>query len=182
MPTSSHQIRPANRSVALVAAALAIASILLATSAGAELRSLDRNELTQAIRSTDDVLVVELTASWCVNCKLAERRVLGLAESFEAGIALAQVDVGRHASVMRKYAIDAVPAVLVFRDGREVARHVGVPSTEWLDSTVRDHGGRPRLARNQTARGDGVRIASASSSTIGLPPSGSTAPSAPTGR
>lgn len=131
----------------LTALSIAIAATL-ATPAQAEMVTLTKASLRTAVSEASGVLVVELTAPWCVNCKLAKRRVLGLAERFEGNLRIAELDVDKNWSVMEKYDVAAVPAVLVFANGREVARHIGVPSDEWLQSAAAAHGATTRLPRS----------------------------------
>jgi thioredoxin 1 len=128
----------------LLTVSLFLLGLLFTVPADAELATLTRASLRTAVSETPGVLVVELTAPWCVNCKLAKRRVLALGEQFTGNLALAEVDVDRNWSVMEKYDIAAVPAVLVFSRGNLVARHVGVPSEEWLQATAAAHGATPR--------------------------------------
>ncbi len=74
------------------------------------------------------LLLVDATAEWCGPCQRMERETWAKSAVIEAldGAALAvQVDVDEQPEVARALGVSAMPTVVVFRDGTEVARKVG---------------------------------------------------------
>lgn len=80
-----------------------------------------------------------MTASWCANCRTVEHDLQLLAARHGDAIRIATLDVGRYSSAFSRYDLRVVPTVLVFRDGLEVDRHVGVPNPTWLADAVSRH-------------------------------------------
>lgn len=135
--------------------AVAVALALAAGPAAAEVRTVDRGAMTTLIKQQKGLVFVEFSASWCINCRLVSRYLAAL-EARHPGVAAADFDAGRSMTAFARYDLEALPTVLVFRDGREVARHVGVPSEEWLETTVaRLQSVPPATVLAQATGGDG---------------------------
>ena len=77
----------------------------------------------EAVLDTPDDVIVAFTAVWCAACPWLEPY---LREVEEAGVPVFSIDVDRFPEAARLYRIGSVPIVLLFRDGVEVERSVGV--------------------------------------------------------
>jgi thiol-disulfide isomerase/thioredoxin len=85
------------------------------------------------------LLVVKFTADWCPPCKMMDRTTWRdeslVAWSRDQAVVVA-VDVDREPRLSQAYAIEAMPTVVIFRDGAEFERRVGYidgPTTlSWL--------------------------------------------------
>lgn len=76
----------------------------------------------------DTLLVVKATASWCPPCKEMNRTSMRdeNVELFirEHGVAI-ELDVDDHPDAARTLRVEAMPTMIAFRKGKEIARHVG---------------------------------------------------------
>ena len=68
------------------------------------------------------VALVDFYASWCYPCKVLEPVVDSLAEK----VPLLRVDVDKDNVEAFKYEVMSIPTIILFKDGREVKRWVGV--------------------------------------------------------
>jgi thioredoxin 1 len=81
----------------------------------------------EVIGSTEPVLV-DFWASWCGPCKSMNPSIESLARDFK----VCKVNVDTNQPLAAAYRIDSIPALLIFKNGKVAARHVGVTSESTL--------------------------------------------------
>ncbi len=77
------------------------------------------------------ITLVDFWAPWCGPCKVAAPILNDLAES-EERITVAKVNVDKQQQLAQKYKVRNIPTLIMFRDGMEVRRYVGVKSKKFL--------------------------------------------------
>jgi thioredoxin len=75
----------------------------------------------EVIQSAEPVLV-DFWASWCPPCRAMEPTLEALARDFK----VCKVNVDTNQELAAHYDVSSIPTLLVFKDGRIAARHVGV--------------------------------------------------------
>jgi thioredoxin 1 len=78
------------------------------------------------------ISLVDFWASWCVPCKMMAPVLNELADEVGSGVKVCKVNVEQYQSIASKYAVRGIPTMLLFRDGREINRFVGVKSKDFL--------------------------------------------------
>jgi thioredoxin 1 len=83
------------------------------------------NFQTEVLASTQPVLV-DFWASWCGPCKMIAPIVAELATEFESKAKVGKVDVDAQTELAQEYKISAIPALLIFKDGKVVEQIIGL--------------------------------------------------------
>jgi thioredoxin 1 len=76
--------------------------------------------------------LLDFSAVWCGPCRVLAPVVEKLADEYQGKARVGKLDIDDSPAVATKFGIRGVPTVLVFKDGKESGRHVGVTSKEVL--------------------------------------------------
>jgi len=84
------------------------------------------------IEKSPGVALVDFWAEWCAPCLVFAPVLEEIAAEYagRATVAKANVDEGRN--IANKYQIRAIPTSVIFRDGKEVERFVGITKKDVL--------------------------------------------------
>ncbi|MCL2045193.1 MAG: thioredoxin [Oscillospiraceae bacterium] len=71
-------------------------------------------------------VLVDFWAAWCNPCRLVAPILDELAEEYEGRLLVGKVDVDAETELALRYDIVSIPTVVLFQDGLEIRRFVGV--------------------------------------------------------
>ncbi|MDP9036454.1 MAG: thioredoxin [Myxococcota bacterium] len=91
----------------------------------------DLNFDSEVLKSTVPFLL-DFSAVWCGPCKVLAPVVERLADEYQGKVRVGKLDIDDSPGVASKFGIRGVPTVVVFKDGKEAARHVGATNKETL--------------------------------------------------
>jgi thioredoxin 1 len=83
------------------------------------------------------VVLVDFWADWCMPCKMMAPILNEVAESADGEAVLYKLNVDEQRQVAARYGIRNIPTIIVFRDGKEVERIVGMKTKEVLIASIK---------------------------------------------
>ena len=78
------------------------------------------------------IVLVDFWAGWCVPCKMMAPVLNDLTEELKGKAFVGKVDVERYQSLAQKFNVRNIPTMVLFRDGKEVNRFVGIKTKDFL--------------------------------------------------
>lgn len=97
---------------------------------------LDEAGFAQTLRSTRAPVLVDFWAKWCPPCRALAPTIDRLARETRTGSLIAKLDVDEARSVAREHGITSIPTLIIFRNGAEVDRLVGIHPFELIESRL----------------------------------------------
>lgn len=84
----------------------------------------DKNFAEEVLKS-DKSVMVDFWATWCGPCVMAGPVVDSLADDYVGKIKIGKLDVDANPTTAGAYGVMSIPTVILFKNGKEVARKVG---------------------------------------------------------
>ena len=95
----------------------------------------------QEVLKSSEPVVVDFFAEWCGPCKAMAPALEQVAAEMKGKVKVAKLDVDQNPQVTQKYAIQAMPTLLIFKDGKKVAERVGALTQkkqlqDWINGSI----------------------------------------------
>lgn len=82
------------------------------------------------------VSFVDFWADWCGPCRMLAPTIDELATDYEGKAQIAKLDVDANQNSARQYGVMSIPTMIIFKDGEEVDRLVGVMPKEAIAERI----------------------------------------------
>ena len=94
----------------------------------------------EVIKSSEPVLV-DFFAEWCGPCKAMAPALEQVAAEMKGKVKIAKLDVDANPAVTQKYKIQAMPTLMIFKDGKVAAQRVGAlvqkkQLQDWINGAI----------------------------------------------
>lgn len=88
------------------------------------------DDFDKEITKAKGVALVDFWAGWCMPCKMIAPTVEAIAKDYTGKVKVAKVEVDGAGEVASRFNVMNIPTLIIFKDGKEVNRLVGVTPKE----------------------------------------------------
>lgn len=83
------------------------------------------------------VVLVDFFAQWCGPCRMMEPVIEEFAQELKADVTVAQIDIDASQKTTQTFQVTSIPTLILFKDGKEVKRVVGLKDIDALKLLVK---------------------------------------------
>lgn len=99
------------------------------------------NDFTDEVLKSSEPVVVDFFAEWCGPCKAMAPALEQVAEEMKGKVKVVKVDVDRSPAVTQQFRIQAMPTLMLFKDGKVANQHVGAlvqkkKLEDWINQSI----------------------------------------------
>lgn len=100
---------------------------------------LTQGEWTETVLEAGQPVLVDFWATWCGPCKAIAPIVAELADEYSGRLTVGKLNVEDHPEPSTRHGVLALPTLLLFKDGEEVARITGSVKKKKIVKTLDTH-------------------------------------------
>ncbi len=90
----------------------------------------------QEVLQSDQPVLVDFWAEWCMPCKMLAPVIEELADKYQGKVKVGKLDTDGNKETAMKYQINAIPTVLLFKDGELVKSFVGMTDKQDFEKAL----------------------------------------------
>ena len=94
------------------------------------------NNFQQEVLESSVPVLVDFWAPWCMPCRMLAPTIEKLAEENQGKLKVCKLNTDENQHIAAQYGIQGIPTLIVFKEGKEVGRTVGVMSKEKLQEKL----------------------------------------------
>jgi thioredoxin 1 len=88
------------------------------------------------VLNSDMPVLVDFWAEWCGPCRIVGPIVEQLAQSLEGKVKMFKLNVDQNQEIAMKYNVQSIPSLVLFKNGKEIARTIGLSPKEKYEKFV----------------------------------------------
>jgi thioredoxin 1 len=88
-------------------------------------------------QTKNKILLVDFWAAWCAPCRMMSPVLNEVAGELNGNAHVGKVNIEQYQSLAQQYHVSSIPTIILFKNGKEVNRFVGVKSKDFLLNHIR---------------------------------------------
>jgi thioredoxin 1 len=97
------------------------------------------NNFEQKVLKSDKPVLVDFWAAWCAPCRMLTPTIEAVAEKFANDARIVKLNVDDNPSTYQRFGIKGIPTLILFKNGKEVERIVGLTSLDVISHLIEKH-------------------------------------------
>ncbi|ABW68873.1 thioredoxin [Desulfosudis oleivorans] len=100
----------------------------------ATIKIANRHQFQEAIQQ--GVALIDFNAAWCAPCRAQAPIIEKIAAELQGKALVAEANVDDNIDSAKEYGIQSIPTLILFKDGKEIQRFVGLQPEALLTQTI----------------------------------------------
>ena len=92
----------------------------------------------QEVLQSDQPVLVDFWAEWCQPCRMLAPTIDTIAQEYEGKAKVGKVDTDSNREISVKYGINAIPTVILFKNGEVEKKFVGLTDKDQFSRAIDD--------------------------------------------
>lgn len=97
---------------------------------------LNSENFESEVLNTNETVLVDFYADWCGPCKMMAPVIGELAEELQGKAKVGKINVDESSDTAIEYGVMSIPTIIIFKNGKEVKRFIGVRDKQELLNEV----------------------------------------------
>lgn len=83
-------------------------------------------------QTKNKVVIVDFWAAWCAPCRMMAPILNDVADQLSGNAAVGKINIEEQKSLADKYKVRSIPTLIIFENGKEVKRFVGIKQKDFI--------------------------------------------------
>ncbi|MGC8971551.1 MAG: thioredoxin [bacterium] len=110
----------------------------LGNSYNSKVKAVSRLDFDSEVINSNIPVLADFWAEWCMPCKMLSPIVEEISQEFSGRIKVVKVNVDENPDLAMRYGIQAIPTLLIFKEGKVVGEIVGYVSKRVLKDRIEE--------------------------------------------
>lgn len=97
---------------------------------------LNSENFESEVLNANETVLVDFYADWCRPCKMMAPVIEKLAEELQEKAKVGKINVDESTDIATQYDVMSIPTIIIFKNGKEVKRFIGVRDKQELLNEV----------------------------------------------
>jgi len=103
------------------------------------------SELELSLQNNFDKMIecglclVDFNAPWCGPCRSQEPVINELEQSYKGKANVVKINIDENSKVAMKLGIQSIPTIILFKNGKEISRFVGLQTAATLNRVMKEN-------------------------------------------
>ena len=106
---------------------------------GQEIKQVGDGDFEASVLKAATPTLVDFWAEWCAPCRALSPLVDEMATKYQGRLQVMKMNIDEHPNTPGRYAVRAIPTLLIFKGGQVVDQVVGLVSRNKLDELISKH-------------------------------------------